>query len=256
MSNTYTLKRPVYENCIVRSIDGDIMFYCAKRKAKWYLNRNLATVIKENPLEVQLNFIAKGEGNKNDLYYIQERKNQCVICGIDDDKKLTRHHLVPYSFRKWMPDSIKIHSYHDILPLCSTCHDEYEDHSRVFRHKLELEYNAPLHGLFDKERATILNKCRSHARTISKYSSTIPKERMDYLIDYIKKSLNIEEVNIESIAEMKFDLYVKPQGQLVVAQLDTSEKLQAFIVRWREHFVSIMKPNFLPSFWSITRDKR
>src|SRR5271166_1799420 len=102
MSNSLTeLKRPLYDNCCVYSIDGALLFKSNKKRALWYVERNLATVLKEDPFEIKLNFITKGLGHKDDPFYLQSRDNICIVCG--SEAELTRHHIVPFCFRRFFP---------------------------------------------------------------------------------------------------------------------------------------------------------
>ena len=60
------------------------MFRCCKKKAIWYLDRNLGTKVSENPLIIQLTFVPKGIGHIDDPYFLQEMHNRCVVCGSED----------------------------------------------------------------------------------------------------------------------------------------------------------------------------
>lgn len=246
-----TLKRDLYGNCKVRNKDGVIMFYCARKRADWYVKRNLAVVLNEDPFEVQLTFATNGPGNINDPYYLQPGINRCVVCGKTDD--LTRHHIVPISFRRHMSDDVKNHSYHDILPICADHHNEYETHSNEFRKQLEEEYSAPFHGTFDKERDTSLRKCRAYASAVVYHGDKIPDERKRFIIQYIKETLGEDDINLLAVSKMSIETNAQSQGKLIVEKLTD---VAAFIQRWRAHFVEKMCPKYLPLFWNISRDKR
>lgn len=250
-NNSQTLKRDLYENCKVSSRHGDVMFYCSAKRARWYLNKNLGTIITEDPLEVRLNFDTNGPGNTGDAFYLQQRKNNCVVCG--DTDRLTRHHVVPISFRKYFPSVAKDHSYHDILPVCTDCHEAYEHHANEFKNQLAKEYNAPRHGVFDKEYYAKLYKCRGHARTLLTHKDKIPAERIEWLMNEIRTILNKNEFDLEEIAESEIIMAVQVQGEMIVSQLTSIEE---FVCRWRAHFVDTMRPKYMPLHWSIKRIKR
>ncbi len=86
-----TLKTPLYGNCKVQNIDGEHIFNCSWKKQNWYVKRDLAEIIQEDPLIIRLKFTTAGKGNFDDPYYLQERKNLCVCCGSQSN--LTKHHI-------------------------------------------------------------------------------------------------------------------------------------------------------------------
>lgn len=49
--------------------DGDLLCYCDTTRVKWYLKKNLATVVSEKPYIIKLNFepTARGRGELNEL---------------------------------------------------------------------------------------------------------------------------------------------------------------------------------------------
>ena len=50
------LKKAVYENCKMLAPDGVVLSNTDKKKAYWYVERNLATIEFEEPLTIRLNF--------------------------------------------------------------------------------------------------------------------------------------------------------------------------------------------------------
>lgn len=249
----FTLQRNLYENCIVRDLDGQIIFYCSSKRAAWYLNRKLAAILNKDPLEIQLNFKTNGPGNAGDPFYLQYRKNMCVVCGGEEN--LTRHHVVPFCFRRFFPDNIKNHSYHDILLLCVPCHENYEQHARILKNTLGEEYKVSIHGepVHDKDYIMSLQKCRSYAHTLLFHKDKIPLERQEEIITKIKYILKKDDIDLDEVAKLDAPYSVHVQGKLIVEQL-TDIKL--FAQRWRMHFVETMSPKFLPEHWSIDRIKR
>lgn len=255
MGSTHnTLKRDLYDNCVVRDLASDIIFYASKKRCKWYLDRSLAVILNPEPLEIQLTFQTKGKGNFGDDFYQQVRENICVVCGTSD--ALTRHHIIPFCFRRWMSDEIKNHSYHDVLLLCSEDHERYEEHALELKKKIAHEYKAPINGIWvsSEEEYIAKHKAVSIAKTLLKHANKIPNERKIYLIEKIKESLGINEVDLEVIAGMKFDSpAVQSLGAIVVSRLTN---LEAFLIMWREHFVSSMSPQCLPKNWRADRKGR
>ncbi|CAN0897001.1 Protein RRP6-like 3 [Linum grandiflorum] len=78
----FSCKAPVYHNCRIYANDGRLLCYCDRRKLEWYLRRDLAKLVDEDPPAIMLLFEPKGrpEDEDND-FYIQSKRNICVSCG-------------------------------------------------------------------------------------------------------------------------------------------------------------------------------
>src|ERR1700758_153682 len=116
------LQRNPYSNYKMLSLDGVLMTRTSYKKAKWYVDRELASWIDDTTF--QLNFIPNGLGKHDDPFYTEELDNCCVICRAQEN--LTKHHILPYMFRKILPKQYSSYNHYDILPVCSKCHEEYE----------------------------------------------------------------------------------------------------------------------------------
>jgi len=46
----------VYENCKMLAPDGTCLSNCDRKKAQWYVDKDLATVVVEEPFTVRLKF--------------------------------------------------------------------------------------------------------------------------------------------------------------------------------------------------------
>ncbi|KHN21229.1 Exonuclease 3'-5' domain-containing protein 2 [Glycine soja] len=66
----FSCKSAVYHNCRIYANDGRLLCYCDRRKLEWYLNRDLAKLIDEEPPAIMLLFEPKGrpEDEGNDFY--------------------------------------------------------------------------------------------------------------------------------------------------------------------------------------------
>jgi hypothetical protein len=102
--------------------------------AQWYLNKGLADEMpndSEGDLTVRLNFIPntmRKSGTKSseafeppplnfyNEFYVQERANICVVCGMD--KFYQRFSVIPKIYRHFMPEVYKSHRPHDVVLLC------------------------------------------------------------------------------------------------------------------------------------------
>lgn len=110
--------------------DGVVLSNTDKKKAYWYVERNLATIECEEPLTIRLNFEPSnryhnretGEEDKDDEFYSATRENKCVTCGSTKD--YARFFIIPSLYRTHMPDELKAHRSHDIVLMCFGCHEK------------------------------------------------------------------------------------------------------------------------------------
>lgn len=241
--------KKIYGNFIILSPNGDFLCRCNEEKVDWYLGRNLAEKIDENT--IKLKFEPKGNGKKDDPFYSQERKNECCICGGSDD--LSKHHVVPYCFRKHFPKEIKAHSSHDILPICRSCHDIYEKHAYKFKIELSKKYNCSMRGrwiVIDEKS----NEIKKSAIKILK--NDIPKKEKKKCKKIIQKYIGKKEITQEDLKKvLKIKTEVKSDGFVEYGQfiVNSVNPLEDFIITWRKHFISTMKPQFLPEYWDVNR---
>ena len=120
------LSRPHYANVILIGHDGKHLSTISDKKAKWYLERNLAAEITAPApyaRALKLNFVNK-QTNDSEVWDLAVTNNQCVICGTG--KELTLHHIVPRVIRRYFPVEIKGHSREWCVLLCESCHTHVE----------------------------------------------------------------------------------------------------------------------------------
>lgn len=253
---------PIYENCRIESPDGITLCLCHKHRGEWYVKRNLAEVIRESPYTVRLKFKPKGYGHCDNAFYLTPKQNICVVCGANQD--LNRHHVVPRCYRRYFEDQVKSHDMHDVFPLCVKCHNAYEEHASRLKEEIGKEYGIPLNGHKVENVERKYFTIRSHANALIHHGDKIPPLRRDFLLQAIREHLGKHEVSQdeiraameESIAKINGMTYYgehECHGQGVVARLTD---MQAFIKRWRQHFVSTMNPKFLPEHWRIDHEGR
>lgn len=252
-----SLKTPPYGNCHVQHPNGTAMFNCAYKKAKWYLDRNLAIIIQQDPLIIRLTFEPAGPGRADDAFYLQHRKNICVRCGTTES--LTKHHVVPFCYRKFFSEELKNYSAYDILPLCHDCHEEYEAFANELKDEIEAELNviSSPNKLIDRK----LKDVCLHASAILRHGDRIPEHRLDKLYDtlreyYSKPSIDREDlIKAASMGKALRKTGYDPNGKIPVGQLvvDRLDNIQCFVERWRKHFLDTMSPKFMPEHWSIER---
>lgn len=249
---TRPLKKRIYGNCTIQAPDGEPICKCDHKKIKWYLDRDLATLVEEDPPTIRLKFEPKGRGNAGDQFYMTERRNLCVCCGTEFD--LTRHHVVPHSFRKYFPDHLKSHSSHDVVLLCIECHSDYENHSQDYRKEMAKELGiSPVEAtqLLDRD----LNKIKKYARAILKKGGVMPQDRADDMMIEIMEYLGNDDVSNEHLKELSEMTAVTMDPEHVPFSKRAVEILgvEEITMRWRRHFLETADPDYLPDNWDPER---
>lgn len=229
----------IYDSYSMYSPDGKFMCYCNKKKAYWYINKNLANWI--NDKEFQLIFEPNGDGKAHNPYYAQKMKNCCVVCGAEKD--LNKHHVVPYVFRSRFPISYKESNHHDIVAICIDCHEKYEKQANILKKEIADELNISMINGLSLEQ--VKNKKILSARQLLEKINNgeikdIPDSRVALL--RIKAAEPLYE-NITVSGAIWADQIMK--------NVLSNNNLYPFVKRWRNHFIEIMKPNFLPKYWSV-----
>ena len=240
----------IYHNCRVLSPEGIEMFRCHRKKFNWYIQKGLAALEPNSTDTIRLKFKPNGLGWAGDHYYLQDRENKCCCCGSNN--RLTKHHVVPYCYRREFPDSIKDSNYYDVLPLCVDCHTVYEKHATEKKKTLAERYDAPLQGINNINQ----KQAPKYARTLVQYGHLIPEDRKRRLLEQIQQETNKSSIGNEDLEKMAGRKSGQPEeyvshSQIVVSKI---ENFQTFVEEWREHFVQTMKPKHLPKHWNIKRD--
>ncbi|XP_009353284.2 protein RRP6-like 3 isoform X2 [Pyrus x bretschneideri] len=150
----FSCKAPVYHNCRIYADDGRLLCYCDRRKLEWYLRRDLAKLVDENPPAIMLLFEPKGrpEDEGND-FYIQSKKNICVSCG--ERNHYLRYRIIPSCYRMHFPEHLKSHRSHDIVLLCVDCHEIAHASAEKYKKHIAAEFGIPLfvRRVFDSEQS-------------------------------------------------------------------------------------------------------
>lgn len=173
-----------------------------KRKANWYLEKNLGIKVSDDPITVRLNFEPRGKavGETGD-YYRLEKQNMCVVCGRKD--KFIRKNVIPRDYRRYFPGNILIliiyfflynlkillqniseilkdHTSHDVLLLCPECHQNSNLFDLIMREQLVNLCNAPIAAKDGGHRSMedpVLKRLRSQAKALLFNFDKIPEER-------------------------------------------------------------------------------
>jgi hypothetical protein len=259
MSNVSKIKNidKLYGNHKVYSPDGEFMFMGNNKKVNWYLNKGLAIVIsEENDVggkDVQLLFEPNGTGHsEDDPYYLKPKENMCVVSGCLELTELTKHHVIPYCFRKHFPLEFKDRSSHDIVLLTREVHYDYENnYATSFKNELAIEYGVPTHEEYSAS-VSRSNPARSTASTLLSHSDKIPIDKvLDLMIKFeTKTGIKATRWNMEEYLKNTELNRPDPWGKLIVEKVDD---IQRFAERWRQHFLDSMKPQYMPKGWSVKR---
>lgn len=229
-----SLKRRPYDNYEVYHPDGTLMFFCSQRKVNWYLNRDLAIPIDNN--KVKLTFTPGGYGDPHIL--LEGRQNICVIKGISIG--LTKHHVVPYQFRKHFKLKYKDKNSYDLCVLCRDAHDEYELYANDFKEQLYNDYIDPL----NIEINNLWYHAKSLYTTIQKHYDKIPPAKQIYLTMKFEGLCEKYNFNIEDFKNTNSP-YSDNNNKIIIDKIGTEN----LIVLWKLHFIKFGKPQFLPEWW-------
>lgn len=204
-------KKP-YDNCKALGVDGEIMFFCSKRKAESYLRKGLAVKISDEPYVFQLNFQTKGKGNP----LTAPKENKCERCGTDE--QLTRHHVVPYSLRKELEAKYKDHRSDEVVPLCRPCHDMYENEADLLKDEFNKLIVKELDAVRDNDRAL------KAIRTLQNHSFFLDAAR-------------IEELKVDA---KEYDPEMERNPIIILLTRLTPEEL---IEIWKKHYAEWLDEN-------------
>lgn len=242
----------IFDNCILQAPDGVNLSRCGIKKANWYVNKGLGSVVSEDPFIVRLSFEPRGRNGVDDPLLMEGKPNICVVCGTTEN--LTRHHIVPYSFIRHMRVEYKVDIIRDIYPLCEDCHGRYEALSNDKRQEIAARLGVQLYGLPEEEYQR-LRKAKGAAFALQKYADKMPSERTVELKKVVQDYWDKEQITEEdllSLDEVELENhngYINVMKEVAGRVTDYSE----FAREWREHFVTHMQPKYMPETWSVDR---
>ncbi|XP_061105545.1 exonuclease 3'-5' domain-containing protein 2 isoform X1 [Conger conger] len=274
-------KSPLYDNCFLYAPDGQPLCTCDKKKAKWYLDKDIGELLSEDPFIVKLKFEPSGRPDSQQDYYLTAKENLCVVCGKTDS--YIRKNIVPHEYRRHFPAEMKDHNSHDILLLCTACHGASNVHDGQLKQALAEEHGAPLgceegvRVLEDSDRRRV----RSAARALVTAGDGLPPSRRQELRSVVRSFFSEEDEEedeeegegrgregeerevtaemLETAAGLEtrvFNESYVPHG-LKVVQVYSQRGLRGLMeleTRWRQHFLSTMRPRHLHPLWSVNHN--
>ena len=245
-----------YSNFLFLDPNGEELFRCDQKKANWYLSRGLAVAAGDG--KARLLFAPGGEGEKGDDYMLGVKDNRCVVCGGTEG--LSKHHVVPLCFRRHFPRGYKAHNSYDVLVMCIKCHKKYERDATRLKRRLAFEAtgseklgaeNIPGDG------ARELGMAISAANALANKRDMIPPAKIAILEGRLREFFG-REFDADDLAVLgeRHGRYreSKQTGPSVCEKVVAANPdLDAFAMRWRDHFLKVMKPRFMPDGWDAKR---
>jgi cobalt/nickel-transporting P-type ATPase D len=197
----FSCKKPVYENCHMYAPDGELLCYCDHKKMNWYLSRNLADIICDDPPKFKLKFEPNSRGCSDigDIpsdFYVKYRKNCCVVCGFDEN--YMRFHVVPILYRTHFPEELKSHKSHDVVLLCFACHERANQIYDIQKRNVSEKFNVPLNTLSpDQQEIKQLENIIKNSKTMWRNFGLLPEDKKlvfgNELIDFLKENRDNEK---------------------------------------------------------------
>lgn len=221
----------IYSNCQLLSMDGELLSYIGKRRMEWYLKKEIA--VRKSDTAIQLLFKHGGKANQPKLY-TEVRANICVVCG--GDQKLTKHHIVPYMFKKHFPLKYKNRTSFDVAILCVKCHETYERIADAFKQ-----------SLMDQYKVAYNNRPRelSAASTLLNHGHHLPDEVYLEMAYSLPEGVSDDPESLRTFIA-NHESAGRSASELLVSKLPTIDE---FIIAWRKHFVQHAAPKYMPPSW-------
>ena len=259
----YSLRKsPLYHNSVLWAPDNEPLCTVDPKKALWYVDNNLGEVVQEDPLIVRLTFEPTGRPQKegNDGYfYLNERQNICVVCGRGES--YIRKNVVPHEYRKHFPEILKSHQNHDVVLLCTVCHQLSNQRDAILRYHLAKLHNAPIGNTTDVKVVVDgnLKVIKSAGNALLRNTKQMPQRRIEELQVLLKDYFQTETLTEELLTKAAFldvsvvnDSY-EPHGLRVYNHYRKTGVIH-FEKLWRENFLKTMEPKFMPKGWCVTHN--
>uniref|UniRef100_A0A1E1WP01 Exonuclease 3'-5' domain-containing protein 2 n=1 Tax=Pectinophora gossypiella TaxID=13191 RepID=A0A1E1WP01_PECGO len=163
---------------------------------------------------------------------------------------------------------MKDHSSHDVVLLCVECHRTSNIRDQAVRERLAQLCGAPLAASQNHVKYTEdadCRKIRSAARALLQKSRkhVLPEERRrqleNILLQHYPEQDEVTEELLEEAANIQV-VFDNPDyechGQKVVEYyLQREGGLLQLEQLWREHFLTSMKPRYMPQLWSVKHNE-
>ena len=208
----------------VHSQDGRFLSHTSKKRANWYIKRNLAQVLPDGNIKL---CFAEKEFTPDYNNFKESYQDYCVCCGCKDD--LTKHHVVPQQYFPYLPIEFKEFNHHDLLCMCRSCHNQYEDKANILKDKIYSDFVPMYYRRLVRDIHLIKN--------------------LKYKRDYKKNDPVKIKNKIDKILE-KYDGLIDENHDFDINRylIDTLS-VKTFVLIWRYHFYESMDLKYLPKIW-------
>lgn len=130
------MKDNYYSNILLFHKEGHALAVIGEKRARWYLDRDLAESIHVRPPfeeGIKLKFDSGGKSRGGIIEYVL---NRCVCCGGENDLEI--HHVIPHVVKKVLDISQKGNTSRWCVLVCVGCHRKAEDLlEEVYRRDLD-----------------------------------------------------------------------------------------------------------------------
>lgn len=226
------------------------------------MKQNLGAVMSEDPVyTVRLNFEPAGRAvGEVGEFYRTAKHNRCVVCGQTEE--LIRKNVVPHEYRKFFPNVMKDKTSHDVLLLCSACHQLSNILDLKMRQSLEDKCDAPMKGQVSSDVLETSRKLINQQRTARALltQDKIPEARREELKEVLKMSYPDQDITNEFLVNVlskevpTVKSITPPHGEIVVEKYKNNEGLVELEKLWRQHFLKSMDPKFMPEKWDVNHN--
>lgn len=259
------MKTPLYDNVRMLDPDGILLCTISKKKGRWYVKKGIGEYTDDSNGTVKLLFEPKNRSQPGEasLYARSDKVNQCVCCG--DTENHMRFYVVPYAYRRLLPDKFKSHLSHDIVILCHECYVRCSQERQRRMNNLEEELRPP-----DSKPQSEINSelcfLRKCALALLRSNNKLPETKRVEYEGKIKAHLGLMNpedagndvlttAQLQSVVETNYRIenpeYI-PGPVLVIRALgDSDETISEFVREWRRFFLDNFHPRFLPLGWSV-----
>jgi hypothetical protein len=244
----FRYKQKCYDNILLKDVNGEIIGFIDQKRAKFYISRKLAVFDEVNKI-LKLNFKVSKKTVADEPFYLQPRENKCVVCGSTSE--LSKHHCIPWMFRKHYPDNWKKHSSHDVLVLCEIHHRDYEKKANLLKEFLGSAAGVENGGKLIYPSWYIYGK---KILGLESNKKQIPHEhyisKKSFYLDKIEKELGEVSFSLSKLKD-KMKVFIEKEHITKINKIIQHFGCNEFAKIWRNHFVSTMQPKCLPDKWDI-----
>lgn len=237
-----------------------------ERTAEGLLRRGLATVAEEDGEEVvRLHFQPKDNYDYAGLDAAE--RNACIGCGTSG---VARFYIVPRIFFAHLPQTCKSYNCHDVVMLCPACRAKTEPPQLARVAELLAQHGGIQAGgshanaiAVSTEQAAAqraaLGLLALRKQTGGRRKGRLPPERAAEFHKMVAVALGLDptaelsQEDIERAARLG-NAGPPPSERVCAAACADDAALRAFLRGWRELFVTVLQPQFLPEGWSVDAD--